>query len=92
MLSISCGEKLDSSHILPQGARRVEEWLGNTPLPFHYRHGDFTPWNAQLLNGYLFLFDWEYADLEAPSGWDLFHFSVQTLWLLEKRMPGEILK
>jgi hypothetical protein len=54
------------------------------------RHGDFAPWNAYKMNGKLFLFDWEYADREALGGWDLFHFIVQTLWLLEKRTPPEI--
>lgn len=79
-------------HILRQGARRVGEWLGEEPLPFHLCHGDFAPWNAQLVNGRLFLFDWEYADLEAPPGWDLFHFVVQTLWLLKRWSPGQICK
>ncbi len=71
--------------ILQKGLCRVEEWLCDKVLPFYFCHGDFAPWNAQLLNGRLFLFDWEYADLEAPPG-------VQTLWLLEKRTPGEIQK
>jgi thymidylate kinase len=79
-------------HILQQGACRVEEWLGLKPLPFHACHGDFAPWNAQLLNGRLFLFDWECADLEAPPGWDLCHFLVQTLWLLNRWSPVRICK
>jgi len=81
-----------SPHILRQGVRAVEDWLSNTRLPFHFCHGDFAPWNAKLDNGRLLLFDWEYADLKAPPGWDLFHFIVQTLWLLQKRTPGEIHK
>ena len=77
-------------YVLEQGVCRVEKWLGNASLPFHMRHGDFAPWNAYKMNGKLFLFDWEYADREALGGWDLFHFIVQTLWLLEKRTPPEI--
>jgi len=77
-------------YVLEQGICGVEKWLGNASLPFHMRHGDFAPWNAYKMNGKLFLFDWEYADREALGGWDLFHFIVQTLWLLEKRTPPEI--
>jgi thymidylate kinase len=77
-------------HVLQQGISRVEEWLGHRPLPFHCCHGDFAPWNALRLNGRLFLFDWEYASLEAPPGWDLFHFLVQTLWLVKKWLPLQI--
>jgi thymidylate kinase len=73
--------------LLQQGVHVVEAWLGGRLLPFHFSHGDFTPWNARLLNGQLFLFDWEYASWEAPPGHDLFHFTVQTARLLSKRSP-----
>lgn len=76
--------------ISQDGARKAEGCLGNTKLPFHLRHGDFAPWNVKLADGRLFLFDWEYCGREAPAGWDLFHFIVQTQWLLENKMPGEI--
>jgi thymidylate kinase len=76
--------------ILEQGLSRLEESLGDEPLPFHFCHGDFAPWNARLVDGRLFIFDWEYADVETPAGWDLFHFSVQTMQLLERRPPAEI--
>jgi hypothetical protein len=79
-------------HILRQGANKVQERLGNKRLTFHLCHGDFAPWNAQLVNGRLVLFDWEYADVEAPAAWDLFHFNVQKMRLLEGRRPIEIHK
>jgi hypothetical protein len=79
-------------HVLEQGLTKLEDSLADVRLPFHFCHGDFAPWNAKLLNGQLFLYDWEYADFEAPPVWDLFHFTVQTLSLLEKRTPGEIHK
>ncbi len=79
-------------YILQQGAYRVEEELGDRPLPFHLQHGDFAPWNARQANGQLFLYDWEYAAWEAPAGWDLFHFVAQTLWLLKKWSPYQIYK
>ena len=79
-------------HVLEQGAERVQEWFGERPLPFHICHGDFAPWNIKLVNGRLFLFDWEYSTLEAPPGYDLLHFAVQTAKLLQKSSPGELVK
>jgi len=86
-------ERVQSAYhrcVLEQGICEVEKRLGNASLPFHVCHGDFAPWNAYKVNGKLFLFDWEYSDLESPPGWDLFHFIVQTSELLEKRTPSEI--
>jgi len=77
-------------HILQQGINAVEAWVGDTPLPFHFRHGDFAPWNMKQVNNRLFLFDWEYAAFEAPPGWDLFHFFVQSMLLLKKWHAGQI--
>lgn len=77
-------------HVLGQGMRVVEERLNEVSLPFHFCHGDFAPWNAKRVNGNLFLFDWEYAQREAPAGWDLFHFLIQTQSLLKKEVPGQI--
>jgi hypothetical protein len=78
--------------VLQQGLCRAEESMSNRVLPFHFCHGDFAPWNARLLKRQPFLFDWEYADWEGLPGWDLFHFTVQTLWLLEKKPPQHIHK
>jgi hypothetical protein len=76
--------------LLQQGLRRAEESLLQSVLPFHFCHGDLAPWNAQRLDNRLFLFDWECADFEGLPGWDLFHFTVQTLWLLENKAPEDI--
>ena len=76
-------------HILQKGMWTAETLLGNGPLPFHYSHGDFAPWNARTLNHGLLLFDWEYAAAEAPPGYDLIHFAVQTAMLLNKWSPGQ---
>ncbi len=48
-------------------------------------HGDFAPWNTRLENGQLFVFDWESADWQAPTLWDIFHFQVQVRSLLGKK-------
>lgn len=77
-------------HVLQQGINAVEAWVGDTPLPFHFRHGDFALWNMKQVNNRLFLFDWEYAAFEASPAWDLFHFLIQSMWLLKKWRVGQI--
>jgi hypothetical protein len=39
-------------------------------------HGDFTPWNTFIVNGGLYIFDWEYSDTIYPMGYDLIHFML----------------
>ena len=77
-------------HALQQGINAVEAWVGDALLPFHFRHGDFAPWNMKEVNNRLFLFDWEYAAFEASPGWDLFHFLIQCMLLLKKWHAGQI--
>jgi len=43
-------------------------------LPIGLAHGDFTPWNAFVQSGRLYVFDWEYADRAYPIGYDHIHF------------------
>jgi hypothetical protein len=52
--------------------------LAGESVPFGVMHGDFAPWNTRVRQGDLLLFDWESADWEAPTSWDMFHFRVQT--------------
>lgn len=63
---------------LEQGIRRAQGWFGDEPLPFHFSHGDFGPWNMRLLSKKAFLFDWEDASEARPPGWDIFHFLFQS--------------
>ena len=39
-------------------------------------HGDFTPWNTFLVDGKLYVFDWEYANHTYPRGYDMIHFML----------------
>ena len=66
-----------------------EQWKGRE-IPLHFVHGDFAPWNAFQVNERLYLYDWEYAQEEAPAGYDLFHFMIQTAWLVDGQPPREI--
>ncbi len=47
-------------------------------------HGDFAPWNTRAREETLLVFDWESAEWEAPSSWDIFHFHVRTAIGLKK--------
>jgi glycosyltransferase involved in cell wall biosynthesis len=40
-------------------------------------HGDFAPWNTRILNGELYVFDWESMETDLPGVWDSFHFHLQ---------------
>ena len=42
--------------------------------PRSLSHGDFTPWNTFFVDGKLYVFDWEYANQDFPTGYDLIHF------------------
>jgi hypothetical protein len=39
-------------------------------------HGDFTPWNTFFASGRLYVFDWEYAELDCPAAIDVLHFAL----------------
>ncbi len=77
-------------HLLEQGASAVERRLRPADLPFHFCHGDFTPWNAKQLRDGLYVFDWECADQQGPPGWDLFHFFTETGLLLKGATPRQL--
>ena len=77
--------------VVERSMERVLSQWGDEKLPFHPAHGDFTPWNAFLVNDGLYLYDWEYAFEEAPVGYDFFHFVVQRAWLVEGKAPTGIL-
>ncbi len=51
--------------------------LGEASVACGVTHGDFAPWNTRLVDGRLFVFDWEAAGWESPSCWDSFHFEIQ---------------
>jgi hypothetical protein len=47
---------------------------GDFLLPVSLSHGDFTPWNTFLVQGRLYVFDWEYAEKSLPITNDIIHF------------------
>jgi hypothetical protein len=76
--------------ILEHAIEKVRRDWDGKEIPLHLAHGDFAPWNAFQAEGQLYLYDWEYALEEAPAGYDLVHFRVQTLWLVERCAPEDI--
>lgn len=50
------------------------EQQGDAELPAVLAQGDFTPWNSFLVDGRLYVFDWEYAQSQQVLGLDLVHF------------------
>ncbi len=89
------GELISNSyyrHVFKQGISYVSDKLRGKEIPFHRCHGEFAPWNSLKVDGTIYVFDWEYYQSEAPAGYDIFHFLVNTKWFFEKKSPGEIIK
>jgi hypothetical protein len=61
-----------------EALRRSKVILQGKSVLHNVVHGDFAPWNTRVYHKELRLFDWESAMWEGPSGWDIFHFRIQT--------------
>jgi hypothetical protein len=91
---IERGQRIENAYwrrVLHRALEAIHEDWRDREVPFHFAHGDFAPWNVLWADRRLFLLDWEYAQEEAPAGYDLFHFLVQTARLLENRDTRHIL-
>ena len=73
---ISCYERM----VLERVLRVLEEHLADVNLPWTWRLGDVTPWNAWIdeKGERLFVTDLENATAYWLSGWDFFHFARMT--------------
>jgi hypothetical protein len=77
---------------LGEGAiAKASRELSGVNIPCGIMHGDFAPWNTRLNEGTLFVYDWEWASLEAPNSWDIHHFRVQVTSLLDKKGGSDLL-
>ncbi len=74
-----------------QALAKAGHQLEGVNLTCGIMHGDFAPWNTRVADGRLFVFDWEWASLEAPLSWDIFHFRAQVASLLNKNGGGDLL-
>ncbi len=89
-----CGNLEDDyrRRLVAQGLEAAEHRLRGQALPFYPCHGDFVPWNAKLIDGRLYLFDWEYAREQGLPGYDLIHFLVSTRALVRRWKPATVVK
>lgn len=54
-------------------------------IPVSVSHGDFTPWNMYFDEQRLYVYDWEMAQHGIPMFFDLFHFTYQSVILLQRK-------
>jgi glycosyltransferase involved in cell wall biosynthesis/thymidylate kinase len=71
-------------------ARKFLLEKGDSSVRVGFCHGDFAPWNTlRIDDGGLYVFDWEYADTDAPLFTDLFHRVFMPDWLVRSITPRQ---
>jgi hypothetical protein len=78
--------------LLRRAATVLRRRAGQEPIPFHFSHGDFAPWNLKMVGQRLYVFDWEYAREQCPVGTDLFHFLIRSAVLLQGWSDARLLQ
>jgi len=77
--------------ILVEGLKKLYATVSeNESVPVSVSHGDFTPWNMYCDEQRLYVYDWEMAKNGIPMLFDLFHFSYQSVILLQKKSYKEV--
>jgi hypothetical protein len=64
---------------LERGMRKADARLKAEQLPFHFSHGDFTPWNTRYDGEKIYVFDWEHSREAGLPAHDVFHFHFQKM-------------
>lgn len=68
------------------------EWssgiIDEARVPLSLAHRDFTPWNTFLVEGFLYVFDWEFGRTEWVPLSDAFHFVLQKGILVDHASEG----
>lgn len=65
-------------HLIQKASEKVWKYFDNYgEVDFGVCHRDFTPWNTCIIDGELYVFDWEYARLTYPNGMDAARFFVE---------------
>ena len=70
---------------LERGIRKADAQLRAEQLPFHFSHGDFTPWNTKYDGNRLYVFDWEQSKEAGLPAHDVFHFHFQEMRCVMRR-------
>lgn len=63
--------------VIPDSIEDILREFAGKKVTFSAYHADFTPWNMFLLNGELYVFDWEYSSKFYPADIDKYHFHMQ---------------
>ena len=72
---------------LAAAAERLEQRHGATALDFGSSHGQWVPWNMDLVEGRLYVRDWQRSADVVPRGIDAVQFIHATEQRLLRRMP-----
>lgn len=68
------------------------ESLANQVVLSPVMHGDFAPWNIKMTEqGDVKVLDWESADPSGMPGWDVIHYQVQRMCLVDSKSPKEVI-
>lgn len=70
---------------------RIDQYKNEKSI-FSIAHRDFAPWNMILQNSNIFVFDWEFAEIQYPPLYDLFHFLLMPKAVKNKIKQKDIKK
>jgi hypothetical protein len=56
-------------------------------IEFGCWHGDWAPWNMNVANGRVRVWDWEKFATDVPIGFDAAHFTTQQMVVAQRRSP-----
>ncbi|MFK8023907.1 MAG: hypothetical protein AB8G26_08085 [Ilumatobacter sp.] len=77
---------------LREYAAQLEKSCGSRVLGTGAAHGDWTPWNMDIIDGQAAVWDWERFDDNVPIGWDALHFEFQARVRLKRQAPRAALR
>ena len=77
-------------HLCEDALELVLRLANDKPIPFHFAHGDLTPWNMVIRQEKIGLFDFEYALMSAPAGYDTIHYLLRKISLIYGKSPIKI--
>ena len=81
-LTAAMGPHTESAMPAGEALERVRLKLKGVKISCGLSHGDFAPWNLRMGEKGMFAFDWEAAECDQPTLWDIAHFDTQLVTLL----------
>jgi aminoglycoside phosphotransferase (APT) family kinase protein len=68
----------------------LAHWCGTAQVELGACHGDWTPWNMNIHNGRVQVWDWEKFTVGVPVGFDAAHCFVQRGVVWQARRPVDV--